>query len=90
MDKIVLQNIKRKHLPVDTGRKLNVHKTFRRRSSSCSKSACLFFDAYVRGNVISLSYSLIFYTRGKCPKTELFLVGIFLYAVLIQEDTDQK
>ena len=26
----------------------------------------------------------------KCPKTEFFLVRIFLYSVLIQENTDQK
>ena len=28
--------------------------------------------------------------REKCPKTELFLVGIFLYSAQIQENTDQK
>ena len=28
--------------------------------------------------------------RGKCPNKELFLVGIFLYSVRIQENTDQK
>ena len=28
--------------------------------------------------------------REKCPNTELFLVGIFLYLDWIQENTDQK
>ena len=28
--------------------------------------------------------------REKCPKTEFFLVSIFLYSVRIQKNTDQK
>ena len=28
--------------------------------------------------------------REKCPNTEIFLVGIFLYFPVIQENTDQK
>ena len=32
----------------------------------------------------------LFAIREKCPKTELFLVRIFLYSVRIQGNTDQK
>ena len=37
-----------------------------------------------------LTASSLLTLREKCPNTELFLVGIFLYSDRIQENTDQK
>ena len=92
-DKEKLNQIQRLYTIPDTGRKLNVHKTFRRRPGRLLKVLCTFIVCSVPRGILSAvitTWSKIITLLVKCPNTDFFLVRIFLNSVRIHENTDQE
>ena len=54
MDRTVIEHLMNMRLPVDAGRKLNVHKTFRRRPGRLPNVLCTFNLSFVSAGLLKI------------------------------------